>query len=63
MDALKDPPNTLGKPLLTLDKEATVMCTPCNHKYHEECLMAWMKAKLECPSCRQSIPPLDNSDT
>lgn len=25
------------------------MQTPCGHKYHQSCLKAWMRRKLECP--------------
>eukprot|EP00818_Percolomonas_sp_WS_P010408 CAMPEP_0117441696 /NCGR_PEP_ID=MMETSP0759-20121206/3766_1 /TAXON_ID=63605 /ORGANISM="Percolomonas cosmopolitus, Strain WS" /LENGTH=635 /DNA_ID=CAMNT_0005233555 /DNA_START=1264 /DNA_END=3171 /DNA_ORIENTATION=- len=32
------------------------LVTPCNHLYHEECLKHWMEVKLECPSCRSTIP-------
>lgn len=32
------------------------LVTPCDHVYHEECLMRWMEEKLECPTCRQTIP-------
>ncbi len=43
---------------LHLHKEATVMSTPCAHKFHEECLTQWMEVKLECPSCRAVLPPI-----
>ncbi|CDW82737.1 ring finger ubiquitin ligase [Stylonychia lemnae] len=35
------------------------MRTPCNHKFHEACLKQWSNIRLECPSCRQEIPPLE----
>lgn len=38
--------------------EVMVMNTPCNHKFHEECLAQWMEVKLECPTCRAILPPL-----
>ena len=41
-----------------LQREVTVMSTPCNHKFHEECLSQWMEVKLECPSCRAVLPPI-----
>jgi hypothetical protein len=31
--------------------------TPCNHRFHEDCLAKWMNMKLECPSCRAVLPP------
>jgi len=35
------------------------MRTPCGHRYHPVCLKKWMERKLECPFCRQAIPPID----
>lgn len=35
------------------------MMTPCNHSYHSVCLKKWMDIRLECPTCRQAIPVLD----
>ena len=29
-----------------LKEEITVMITPCNHYFHEECLQQWMEVKL-----------------
>ena len=36
----------------------TRMVTPCGHFFHPGCLQRWMDIKLECPTCRQSLPPL-----
>lgn len=67
MEALKDEANhslSLSKSLIENEsgKPVTVMQTPCKHRYHEECLQSWMNSKLECPSCRTPIPPLNNED-
>jgi hypothetical protein len=32
------------------------MHTPCNHPFHQDCLMRWMEIKMECPTCRANIP-------
>lgn len=37
------------------------METPCKHRFHVECLKSWMDQKLECPNCRQKIPPYWNN--
>jgi transmembrane E3 ubiquitin-protein ligase len=39
-------------------EEVVIMKTPCNHKFHEECLTQWLDVKLECPTCRAVLPPL-----
>jgi hypothetical protein len=40
------------------NKDKQLMVTPCEHYYHTSCLMAWMSMKMECPCCRQSLPPI-----
>lgn len=34
------------------------MVTPCRHIFHSECLEGWMRFRLVCPICRESLPPL-----
>lgn len=34
------------------------MITPCHHIFHTECLEDWMKYKLQCPVCRNALPPI-----
>lgn len=36
----------------------TYMVTPCRHIFHSACLESWMKLRLQCPICRESIPPV-----
>ena len=33
------------------------MVTPCGHFFHNKCLHKWMDVKMECPTCRQPLPP------
>ncbi|KAL1219380.1 Transmembrane E3 ubiquitin-protein ligase FLY2 [Cardamine amara subsp. amara] len=33
------------------------MVTPCEHIFHSGCLQRWMDIKMECPTCRRSLPP------
>ena len=39
-------------------KKNYFMKTPCNHKFHNKCLINWMTIKMECPTCRERLPPL-----
>ncbi|XP_050382009.1 uncharacterized protein LOC126798954 [Argentina anserina] len=32
-----------------------VMLTPCNHMFHEECIVPWVKSNGRCPVCRFGI--------
>ena len=34
------------------------MVTPCRHIFHTGCLEGWMRYRLMCPNCRESLPPL-----
>lgn len=34
------------------------MVTPCRHIFHTPCLEGWMKFRLQCPICREDLPPL-----
>ncbi|CAD7699222.1 unnamed protein product [Ostreobium quekettii] len=34
------------------------MVAPCGHFFHSQCLQRWMDVKMECPTCRQPLPPL-----
>ena len=46
---------SLGANLFT---RRAYMVTPCRHIFHSICLEGWMKYKLQCPICRESLPPL-----
>lgn len=34
------------------------MVTPCRHIFHSACLEGWMRFRLQCPICRDELPPL-----
>eukprot|EP00898_Chlorokybus_atmophyticus_P007706 jgi/Chlat1/7937/Chrsp68S07388 len=34
------------------------MVTPCDHFFHTDCLQRWMDIKMECPTCRRSLPAM-----
>lgn len=34
------------------EPKESVMVTPCNHMFHEECIVPWAKSNGKCPVCR-----------
>jgi hypothetical protein len=34
------------------------MVTPCRHIFHSGCLEGWLRFRLQCPICREVLPPL-----
>jgi transmembrane E3 ubiquitin-protein ligase len=34
------------------------MVTPCRHIFHSTCLEGWLRFRLQCPNCREDLPPL-----
>ncbi|EMC98199.1 hypothetical protein BAUCODRAFT_105318 [Baudoinia panamericana UAMH 10762] len=47
--------SSLGAGLLA---RRSYMVTPCRHIFHSACLEGWMKYRLQCPICRETLPPL-----
>ncbi|KAL4361352.1 hypothetical protein GQ457_04G005720 [Hibiscus cannabinus] len=37
-------------------RSSDCMVTPCDHFFHSGCLQRWMDIKMECPTCRRSLP-------
>lgn len=33
------------------------MVTPCQHIFHTDCMQRWMRSRLQCPNCRNPLPP------
>eukprot|EP00933_Yihiella_yeosuensis_P080273 TRINITY_DN93689_c0_g1_i1.p1 TRINITY_DN93689_c0_g1~~TRINITY_DN93689_c0_g1_i1.p1 ORF type:complete len:268 (+),score=35.58 TRINITY_DN93689_c0_g1_i1:3-806(+) len=45
--------------MVEMDQEdGTRVETPCKHSFHQACLEQWMEVKMECPTCRAALPPL-----
>ncbi|TVU39017.1 hypothetical protein EJB05_12418 [Eragrostis curvula] len=38
-------------------RSSEYMVAPCEHIFHSGCLQRWMDIKMECPTCRRSLPP------
>lgn len=37
------------------EMDEQIMACPCNHNFHNECLMSWLKNKSTCPVCRKQF--------
>jgi hypothetical protein len=42
----------------TIFTRRAYMATPCRHIFHSHCLEGWMRYRLQCPICRENLPPL-----
>ena len=49
-----------GCPVCLADMEApegaTLREMPCGHRFHESCLLEWLRTKNTCPVCRVALP-------
>jgi transmembrane E3 ubiquitin-protein ligase len=52
--------NSEGAPNLSsmILQRRAYMVTPCRHIFHTPCLEGWMRYRLQCPNCREILPPL-----
>lgn len=37
------------------EDDKNMITTPCNHKFHKECIMKWCNVKTTCPMCRECL--------
>jgi len=40
----------------------SVVRCPCDHYFHQECLLEWCKSHLDCPLCRTQVGEPDHSE-
>ena len=50
--------NSVTDGATTILSRRAYMVTPCRHIFHSTCLESWMRLRLQCPICRESIPPV-----
>lgn len=56
-DDPEDPPDCAICFCVLSDSDSSVMVTPCDHAFHEHCLVRWMDQQMKCPTCRGELPP------
>ncbi|XP_073123725.1 probable E3 ubiquitin-protein ligase RHC2A [Henckelia pumila] len=49
------------KEAFELGSEARLM--PCNHLYHQDCILPWLTLKNSCPVCRHELPTENESSS
>lgn len=49
---------TTGSIATSILGRRSYMVTPCRHIFHSTCLEGWMRLRLQCPICREPLPPL-----
>lgn len=61
---LTAPSSSTGAPASVAEGAANLlsrrayMVTPCRHIFHSTCLESWMRLRLQCPICRENLPPI-----
>lgn len=58
LETFKEQECSVCKENYKLNDNLTVM--PCNHNFHEECLVNWLKLHNSCPICRMELTTDDN---
>ena len=48
----------VGEAAAMIFERRKYMVTPCRHIFHSGCLEGWMRYRLQCPICRENLPPL-----
>ncbi|TQS36562.1 hypothetical protein Golomagni_02982 [Golovinomyces magnicellulatus] len=50
--------DTIASAVAEILESRFYMVTPCRHIFHSKCLEGWMQFRLQCPICRDKLPPL-----
>ena len=53
-----DVAGAMGREAAMIFSRRAYMVTPCRHIFHSACLEGWMRYRLQCPNCRENLPPL-----
>ncbi|PGH17641.1 hypothetical protein AJ79_01003 [Helicocarpus griseus UAMH5409] len=51
-------PSSVAEGAVNLLSRRAYMVTPCRHIFHSTCLESWMRLRLQCPICRDNLPPI-----
>lgn len=53
------PANKCPVCLLPFDVDEEVVLMPCKHRFHDGCIVPWLKKTNSCPVCRYELPTDD----
>ncbi len=45
---------------ICLEQKTNIVLLPCNHAFHDRCILKWFTRNLTCPVCREEVGIYDS---